>query len=59
MDEFIPDWYDKTVPVVINCDGYYPECGGCGCWLSLKDKTCPDCKRTLNWRNLLDEKENK
>jgi predicted amidophosphoribosyltransferase len=35
--------------IVINCDGYYPECGFCGYWLSLKDMICPKCGKEVDW----------
>lgn len=43
--------------VVINCDGYYPECGNCGYWLKITDKICPECNRIIDWRGLIESEK--
>jgi uncharacterized Zn finger protein (UPF0148 family) len=48
------DWLAKggnMVSVVINCDGYYPTCGECGCELVETDVKCPKCDEEIDWND--------
>ena len=40
--------------IIINCDGYYPECENCGYWFKRSEvdcKICPQCGMKANWED--------
>jgi predicted Zn-ribbon and HTH transcriptional regulator len=40
--------------IIINCDGYYPECGNCGYWFKRSEidcEICPECEMKINWED--------
>ena len=44
----------ETTFIVINCDGYYPECGNCGYWFKRSEidcEVCPQCRMKVNWED--------